>query len=79
MGLCNRRRGGPGGVKYYYDKRPEIWHIFRKQSQLVGSMSIGAGTIGDSIVLCPKFAKCLPLISTKYAAPTPHRERGKDN
>ncbi len=26
------------------------------------------------IVLCPKFPKCLPLISAKYAA---HREREK--
>ncbi len=31
------------------------------------------------IVLCPKLAEILPLISAKYAAPTPHRERGKDS
>ncbi len=30
------------------------------------------------IVLCPKLGEFLPLISAKYAAPTPHRERGKD-
>ncbi len=29
------------------------------------------------IVLCPKLGEFLPLISAKYAAPTPHRERKK--
>ncbi len=29
--------------------------------------------------MCPEFLECLPLISTRYGAPTPHRERGKDN
>ncbi len=35
--------------------------------------------VQDTHVLCPKFPKCLPLISAKYAAPTLHRERGKDS
>ncbi len=32
-----------------------------------------------SIGLCPKLGEFVPLISAKYAAPTPHRERGKDS